>query len=223
MYRSLFQKSSFFGAHLPSVRHAVDWRDHGGFDFDFHCKPVVKVCLPKPPAHTSDCKAVVVDFNQFNAGDKVSSISVLDGALTIAVHGDENGENGPAKAGDNDAMIFDAEQTTAPISGGDDDLLAPGHGKILIITEDDKAANPDDSNKGGQFYFDFSKAVNLTSLDVIDADEAGGSITVYDALGNEIGSAVIPTTGDGELQEILAHPVRQRLAAQGRSGRLRRH
>lgn len=140
------------------------------------------------------CEDVTVDFEEFRAGQTVSTISTLDGALTIKVRASENGEANT----DNDAMIFNADNDP-PASGGDNDLLA-GDGKVLIISEDDDASDPDDAEQGGNFRFVFSDAVDLSSIVVIDNEE-GARITAFDADGR-IGSIIVPTTADGVLQTV---------------------
>ena len=143
------------------------------------------------------CEEVTIDFEQFKAGQKMTmaGFDVLDGDLNVRIRGLENGEGNP----DNDAMIFDADQSP-PVSGRDDDLLA-GDGKVLILSEDDDSNDPDDANAGGVFRFFFSETVDLTSVDLIDIEE-GGQIRALDSSGHLIGSRAIPKTADGVLQTV---------------------
>jgi hypothetical protein len=170
-----------FGTRLTSVGTEDGARDGS-------LKIVDKTCIPL-------CEDVVVDFEQFATGQKVSKISLLDGVLKIGVFGREFGEANV----DNDAIIYDADDPATPPSGGDDDLLA-GDGKILVIAENNSGI-PDDSKDGGEFKFTFSTAVDLTSVNVIDTEE-GGLIRAFDAAGLQIGSVAIPTTADGGLATV---------------------
>lgn len=175
-----------FGTRLTSVGSEDGPRDDSLKIIDVPDIPCVPVC-----------EDVTVDFEQFKAGQKMTmaGFDVLDGDLHIRVRGLESGESNP----DNDAMIFDADQSP-PVSGRDDDLLA-GDGKVLILSEDDDSNDPDDASAGGVFRFFFSKAVDLTSVDLIDIEE-GGQIRALDSNGNLIGSKAIPKTADGVLQTV---------------------
>ncbi|WP_075087551.1 VCBS domain-containing protein [Verrucomicrobium spinosum] len=54
-------------------------------------------------------------------------------------------------------------------------------GKVLIISKDGDATNPNDDEAGGRLIFDFKSPVYLESIDIIDINEKGGTIQIYDA------------------------------------------
>lgn len=168
-----------FGTRLTSVGTEGGDRDDSSKNVDVPCVEV--------------CEENTVGFDQFSAGDVINFIQA--GSVGIRVKGFETNEFKP----DNDAMIFDADQAP-PVSGGDDDLLA-GKGNVLIITEDDNRKDPDDANKGGKFIFNFNKAVDLTSLDVIDTEE-GGSIKAFGAGGKFLGNVAVPILPDNGIATV---------------------
>ncbi|QBF32201.1 hypothetical protein [Thalassococcus sp. S3] len=132
--------------------------------------------------------AVKIDFNDLAAGDVVSD--QYDG-VTISAQRAEDGEGT-----ENDAMIFDTDNPT----GGDSDLAYDDYGNALIISEDNDSDDPDDEAHGGTFSFNFDNPANVLSLNVLDTEEAGGMIDLYDAEGELLNSIEIPSTGDnGEV------------------------
>lgn len=168
--------------------------------------------------------AIVIDFEGFNAGDIVNSVAPNGGCDgSIGVFADN-----PALDMGNDAMVFDSANPT----GGDVDLGTPNNsfggpgvsaegpqpsndtalGKVLIITEDGDASDPDDSYVAGSYYaFDFSGygsgAVTLYGFDMLDLDGegAGGlstTVTLYDATDAELFSATIPPGADNNKQWV---------------------
>ena len=81
-------------------------------------------------------------------------------------------------------MIFD----TANPTGGDTDLASDTLGKVLILSEDGDSSDPDDNATGGSIYFDWDNPVNIESVDLLDIESAGGSITLYGADDRLLGS-----------------------------------
>ncbi len=138
-----------------------------------------------------DCFVFCADFEGCKPG---TTVARLDGpaGLIIRVNADRNG----ADTTPNDAMLFDADQTS-PASGGDDDLLG-GDGNVLIISEDNDRSDPDDAAQGGVINFRFSGAVDLGSLDVIDNEE-GGRIVAFDGQGVRLGAVALQRADDGEV------------------------
>ncbi|MEB3211665.1 MAG: phytase, partial [Leptolyngbyaceae bacterium] len=86
------------------------------------------------------------------------------------------------------AMLFDSSNPT----GGDRDLAADGLGNVLIISEDGDASDPDDNAKGGTLSFTFDDLVGTISVGVLDNEEKGSSITLYDDAGVVVESLEIP-------------------------------
>ena len=124
-------------------------------------------------------------------------------------------------------MIFDTSFPT----GGDTDLgtpnelftippdfIVPGpgvgdqgdsnqipRGQVLIISEDGDSSDPDDDAiDGGLISFVFDPPVELTEIRVLDIDEneAGGTATAYDALGNVILTRPLLPLGDNSFQVV---------------------
>lgn len=132
------------------------------------------------------CQDITIGFNDFTAGDSVDQL--IYGNLTVTVNAQVAGEGN----NDNDAMIFDSANPT----GGDPDLATATQGNILIITEDDDSSDPDDAADGGTIVFNFSSAVDLTSIVVVDTN--AGSRIISDQ-GDEI---IIPDLEDGQQATI---------------------
>lgn len=164
--------------------------------------------------------AHVIDFDDFEAG------TIIDNEYTplITVSADNLG------GGPDVAVIFDTLHPT----GGDLDLggpfnsknpgLADNHmpNKVLIIHETHNCDaltcdNPDDegSRPAGRFYFDFSTAVRLDSIDFFDVETAENgnrpenSIRLFDAAGSELmpGAFYTPDTGGDNMWDRLMFNV----------------
>lgn len=99
--------------------------------------------------------AAALDFNNIPSGTFLDGTTV-DG-VTLRVDGSRR------------LMSFDAE-CPGGCSGEDDDLFFPGQGKILIISEDNNPADPDDSRWGGSIYIDFGEEVLFEGFTVLDAE-----------------------------------------------------
>jgi hypothetical protein len=153
----------------------------------------------------ADVDPATIDFETgLSEGDTVSSVSCGSGMTCTADPGGSVGVFGDsADAGipGNAAMIFDAE-CAGGCSGGDDDLNFPGHGNILIITEDEDASDPDDADLVNAFFeFDFSTwgpgTVCVDSIDVgdVEAKETGAKVELFP------GPTIVnvPDTGDNVI------------------------
>ena len=99
---------------------------------------------------------------------------------------------GDDETSQNDAMIFD----TARPTGGDWDLGYEDRGNAIIISEDNHSWDPDDNYGGGTITFEFDEPSTVTSLDVLDIEEPGGTIDLFDAEGTLLGQVGIPLTGN---------------------------
>jgi len=136
---------------------------------------------------------VIIDFEEFSAGDIVSTTSPqgCDGQIGVfALNPD------PSVPNTNAAMVFDSSDP----SGGDVDLGSPNSfyggpgisdegdqlsndaalGNVLIITEDFDSTDPDDSYVAGSYYeLDFSGygngAVEMVGFDMLDLDPPGAN------------------------------------------------
>lgn len=150
----------------------------------------------------------VIDFEGLAEGMVVSVVSAGAG-----ISGDDAGGSvgvsatNPALIG-NQAMIFDGE-CSGGCSGGDIDLEFPGHGNILIVSEDGDSADPDDADLVGTlFEFDFSTwgpgVVRVDSIDLgdIEAVEPGAQITLFSGGPGGVleGTIPIPATGNNSIQ-----------------------
>lgn len=146
---------------------------------------------------TLPSSATVVDFEEFNTGDIVSTVNTTACEGSIGVMGID-----PRFPGQNVAMVFDSSNPTGddfdlgtPNSGccGGPGISADGPqptndvplGKVLILSEDLDSADPDDSYFAGTSYnFDFSGypggAVKLYGFDMLDLESPGanGLLTV---------------------------------------------
>ena len=178
--------------------------------------------VPLSADYPSD--AIVIDFEEFSAGDIVSSVTPDNGCSgSISVFADN-----PELDMGNDAMVFDSSNPT----GGDVDLGTPNDqdngpgistegpqpsndvaiGNVLIITEDGDANDPDDSYVSGSYYaFDFTGYgvgyVTLFGFDMLDLDGKGPSgesttVTLYDTDNVELFSTTIPAGEDNNKQWV---------------------
>lgn len=98
---------------------------------------------------------------------------------------------------DASALIFDSNNPT----GGDTDLTS-GDDNILIISEDDDASDPDDNRDGGVITFDFDETSNVESIDIIDVEEEGGELRLFDEDGALIATLAIPAGEDNTVQTL---------------------
>ncbi len=77
-------------------------------------------------------------------------------------------------------MLFDAD-CSGGCSGQDPDLMLPGAGNVLIISEDNDHMDPDDSGFGGTINVSFATDVtDITGItvDVGDSDNGPNTIEV---------------------------------------------
>ncbi|WP_424972651.1 SdrD B-like domain-containing protein [Dinoroseobacter sp. S76] len=131
-----------------------------------------------------------LDFSGLQKGTTVSN--QFDG-VTISAQKAGDGAGSP-----NDAMIFDSNNTT----GGDGDLGYNGLGNILIISEDNDASDPDDNAGGGTITFDFDAPSDLQNIRLLDIEEHGGTIKLFDEDGNLIKTVAIPAAGNNSNQLV---------------------
>ncbi|QFT63617.1 hypothetical protein [Roseivivax sp. THAF30] len=97
-----------------------------------------------------------------------------------------------------DAMIFDTENPT----GWDYDLGFADQGNAIIISEDGDAHDPDDNAHGGTISFEFTTPSEVKSLSILDVEEHGGTIDLFDADGNVLNSLEIPAGRDNSQQTL---------------------
>ena len=135
-------------------------------------------------------EAVVVDFEGLNSGD------VVDGQFEgVTVSAQKSGDGANSQ---NDAMIFDTDNPT----GGDHDLEYDDRGNALIISEDNDSSDADDNWHGGTMTFDFDAPSEVVSINMLDIEENGGTIDLFDADGGLINTVDIPAAGDNSQQEL---------------------
>ena len=164
--------------------------------------------------------AAVIDFEGLLAGTIVDDEYAPD--LTVNV---DNRGGGPDVG-----VVFDTLNPTGrdyDLGGPFDSnnpLLADNYtaGNVLIIHETHNCdsnfcSNPDDegSRPAGTFFFDFSSAVTLQSIDFFDVETAengsgpNNSIRLFDAADNEImpGTFFTPDTGGDNMWDQLVFNV----------------
>jgi hypothetical protein len=136
-------------------------------------------------------EAVTVDFEGLSSGD------VVDGQFEgVTVSAQRAGDGDDSQ---NDAMIFDTNSPT----GGDHDLAYDDRGNALIISEDNDSSDADDNARGGTMTFDFEAPSEVVSINMLDIEEAGGTIDLFDADGGLISTVEIPASGDNSQQEVI--------------------
>jgi hypothetical protein len=133
----------------------------------------------------------VIDFEGLSSGDVIDE--QFDG-VTISAQRD-----GDLDSSENDAMIFDTDNTT----GGDSDLSFNGVGNAFIISEDNDSSDADDNAGGGTLTFDFDVPSEVLSINVLDVEETGGTIDLFDIDGGLINTIDIPAAGDNSQQELI--------------------
>lgn len=146
--------------------------------------------LPEATQDDDDSEKVCEDFDSAEAGD--DPFSAFSGLLITGQNAGSD-PNGPS-----DAMIFD----TANPTGGDWDLGFADQGKAIILSEDGDSSDPDDNAHGGTISFEFLSASDVQSVNILDVEEQGGTIDLFDADGNVLNSFEIPAAGDNSVQTI---------------------
>lgn len=131
--------------------------------------------------------AVTIDFDTdpvtgepLAAGTRITDLYQDVYGLTISTEINQPGGGVETAWG---GMVFDTNNPT----GGDPDLRTPGYGpgndqplnNVLILSEDNNAANPDDNARGGTFVFQWDAPVQLRSVDLLDIEEPGSEIILY--------------------------------------------
>lgn len=115
-------------------------------------------------------QAAVIDFEDFEHGDAINSVSV--GGVTAAVS-----VVNPRRSIDQ-ALAFDTSRTGTP----DPDLEGPfsgpitNPGKVLIIAQNSR--EPNDERFGGTITFLFDQLVDFTSFAAFDAFDNTGPLVV---------------------------------------------
>lgn len=156
--------------------------------------------------------ASIIDFEGFPAGTVITNQLVPQGIGLVTAIG-----------GANQAMIFDSSNPT----GNDPDLGTPNSdfggpgigsgggagmpgensiafGNILIISGDGNASDPDDFAGGGTLAFQLLFVADAIELDLIDIEEAGGTVAFF-LNGAPAGPALpIPALGDNSHVAIGA-------------------
>ncbi|WP_299119923.1 hypothetical protein [uncultured Winogradskyella sp.] len=164
----------------------------------------------------STIESFVIDFEDYNTGDIVSEIYIMDPFENAQVAGITM-----AFPNSNAAMIFDSSNPT----GGDFDIGTPNEiyggpgignggasndtalGNVLILSEDLDASDPDDIFEiGASFVFDFSANANVTlnTFDILDIEESSNPtiVTLYDIEENVLLSKGVTPGGDNSKTTV---------------------
>ena len=140
---------------------------------------------------------VCIEFNDFADGSAAvagdAGALAFDGVTFTAIRAQDN--DGVY----NDAMLFDSDAATA--SGGDSDLLV-GKGNLIIISEDGDSSDPDDNAQGGTIVATFDNPSLLTRIMLVDVEEAGGMVRLYDADDTLLAEVAVPVVGDGQIRWV---------------------
>ena len=96
----------------------------------------------------------------------------------------------PAETG---IMVFDTNNPT----GEDYDLAAEDLGNVLIISEDGNQQDPDDNATGGTIEIEFDEPSTVTEIGLLDIEESGSFIDLFDIEDELIDSIAIEPVGDG--------------------------
>ena len=158
----------------------------------------------------------IIDFEEFNAGDIVTDITIEDPFEDAQVVGLTM-----AFPDENAAMVFDSSNPT----GNDFDIGTPNElyggpgvgdggesndialGNVLILSEDLDATDPDDIFEvGASFIFDFSANDNVTlnDFDILDIESSSNPtrVILYDLNDNILLSKEIIPGGDNSKTNV---------------------
>jgi glycerophosphoryl diester phosphodiesterase len=182
-----------------------DWESSGIIDVSslFGREPG-KLFLFDVQAHS--LRGGVIDSENLVQGGQLAFLSApttIDfegpGLTAGTVISDQFADSGLTIASDNlSVMLFDTGNPT----GGDTDLASDDLGNVLIVSEDGNSLDPDDNATGGVIQFAWDYPVKLNSMSLLDIEEAGGKIDLYDANSNSLGSVGIPQLTNGSLQTV---------------------
>ncbi|HEY9769239.1 MAG TPA: hypothetical protein V6C71_12230 [Coleofasciculaceae cyanobacterium] len=95
-------------------------------------------------------------------------------------------------------MVFDTNNPT----GEDYDLSAENLENALIISEDGDASDPDDNAAGGTIDIEFDELTTVTEIGLLDIEELGSSVSLFDGDSNLIEVIEIEPFGDGRSFEL---------------------
>ncbi|MBP6782919.1 MAG: VCBS domain-containing protein [Verrucomicrobiales bacterium] len=76
-------------------------------------------------------------------------------------------------------------------------------GRVLIISKDGDRFDPNDDEAGGRLIFNFNSPVLIDSVDLLDINEVGGKIELFDAQGRLLSTTVIPVLGENTFQTVF--------------------
>ena len=158
------------------------------------------------------CEKRLLNFDQNDAGEAIAAGAVIANqysAFGVSISA-KNRSHGPDLA-----IAFDSANPT----GNDYDLQTPradgergndqALNNLLIVAENDRDDNndglvddPDDNAGGGKIYFEFSEPTRIEALTLIDIEENGAYIKLYDESGELISKVNVPKKGDNSVQTL---------------------
>lgn len=166
--------------------------------------------------NAANADTVTIDFGGFASGDNVEGLQVAPGVTVSSA----TSTSDCVTLGALCPMIFDSSQDLDDFlaGGGEDwDLIGPfvdpsnpgaaplEAGNILIVSEDNDSADPDDNADGGTLVFDFDNPVTFQGFDVIDINnDADGVeqlvVEFYDVGGLIAAATLVDNTLVGNRQ-----------------------
>ena len=182
---------NYSGGVLDTAEESAQFRIVSDFTGEGEIVYVDNVSITGTDEVVADDDTVVVDFEGLNSGDVVSD--QFDG---VTISAQRSGDDANSQ---NDAMIFDTNNPT----GGDHDLEYDDRGNALIISEDNDSSDADDNAQGGTMTFNFDAPSEVVSINMLDIEENGGTIDLFDADGGLINTVDIPAAGDNSQQELI--------------------
>ncbi|MEM7245952.1 MAG: hypothetical protein AAF533_11460 [Acidobacteriota bacterium] len=160
----------------------VQFEDGGTYTYTFtatdtagnstSCTTTVDVTFGAEP-----CR--VMDLSGLSAGDIVTALP------------------GATVSGSGDIAVFD----TSAVTCDDFDLMAM-RGAALVVQEAGSACVPDDDADGGIIRLDFDEPGFLAIVELLDIDEAGTQVRVYDAAGGLLESIDVAPGLNGEITGV---------------------
>lgn len=130
---------------------------------------------------STTASAVLIDFesdgmNALNPGDIITDQTLFGATFSVENQGMTGGNP-------RELILFNADCIqNVTCTGGDNDLSLPGEGNILIISQDNDLADPNDSAAGGTIVVDFAtqvSAIESITVDVGDSDVGPNFFQVF--------------------------------------------
>lgn len=171
--------------------------------------------LPAAAQPQQECE--VVDFNQFQHGDAITSLSLFGGTLSLTLEALRNDPAGPVDPTAYDTERWDAVGNPPPNSSHDDTQRAilcneasnggigECDGIILTIPDTNFATQGDDTQGGFVTISGFTGSFEIPSYDAVDSDNRNRDIILRVGAGLvQVGTST--GQGNGTVETVVTDP-----------------